>query len=168
MSELSGRRLRAGAGHRPLWMGWSIAVVVLAVASIAVAAGASERGAGVPVPPAIDIGTGVVSHATPTAPPTTEPDDRAGPTRESSTTSTSTVDRAAPTTVPLRTTNPTVWQQTAPSGDATRTPSTSPVQSGSGSDGKQEQGDPPTTVTPNYPVITGTTNPGDGSGGSDS
>ena len=143
----SGPTRRAGS-HRPVWIGWSVTAVVLAVASVIVATGLSDRGAGVRLPPAIDIGTGIswqpTSSTSPAqAAPTTEP-----PTVE----------------VPPDTSQVQVTQQPRPD----VSPPDTAEHSGSGSTVPSEPRDSTGTVSPDYPVVTGGSTDSQPGGGSDS
>lgn len=143
----NGPTRRAGF-HRPVWFRWSVTAVVLAVASVVVATGLSDRGAGVRLPPAIDIGTGLswlpTSSTSPgEAPPTTEPH---------------TVE------VPPDTSQVRITPQPRPD----VSPPDTAAPSGSGSGVPSEPGDSTGTVSPDYPVVTGGSTDSQPAGGSDS
>lgn len=166
MSRLARKPPRSGGGvgeRRPVGMGWSIALVFLAVASIAVAVGASSRGVDVHVPPIIDIGTGV--GAARSSPSTAGAEDPSSPVIGTPEPPVSPVDPAPATTVPARTSESTLAHAAPASPPSRPSNSSQPV---SGRDGEQEGGDSPTTVAPNYPVVGGSPTSGGTSGESDS
>ena len=145
----SPRPVRRSGIHRPVWIGWSMAAVAVAVASVVVATGVSDRGAGVRLPPAINIGTGITSQPSP--PP---------PSGRDTTTDPPSVE------VPPDTTQVQTLPQPGSNVSSPGTKSSSTDHSAS--DGQAEPGDPPTTVAPDYPVVTGGSTDSPPTGGSDS
>lgn len=137
MTEPPAEPLRSprGAGaDRPVWIGWSVAAVVLAVASVVIATGLSARGAGVRLPPAIDIGTGI----------SWQPTSSTLPEQGATTTEPPTVE------VPPDTSQVQVTPQPRPE---VSPPDTS-ERSGSTPGAQTETGDSPRAVAPYYPVVT--------------
>ena len=144
-------RSARGTGTRsPVWIGWSVAAVVIAVASVVIATGLSDRGAGVRLPPAVNIGTGVTWQPSQTAPPG----------QGEATTGPATVE-VPPDTAQVQTSP----QPSAHSPEGTSSSTEHPA---SGSYAQKEPADPPTTVAPDYPVVTGGSGDSQPTGGADS
>lgn len=144
-------RFARGTGtRRPVWIGWSFAAVVVAVASVVIAAGLSDRGAGVRLPPAVNIGTGVTWQPSQTVPPG----------QGEATTDPATVE-VPPDTAQVQT-------STQPGSHSPAGTSSSTAHPVSGSDAQKEPADPPTTVAPDYPVVTGGSGDSQPTGGADS
>lgn len=142
------RSPRAAGIHRPVWIGWSVAAVALAVASVVIATGLSDRGSGVRLPPAIDIGTGI----------SWQPTSSALPEQGTTTTEPPTVE------VPPDTSQVQVTPQPRPQ----ISPPDTTEHSGSSTGVQTEPGDTPRTVAPDYPVVTGGSTDSQPGGGSDS
>lgn len=152
---------RPGGAHRrlrPAWISGPIAVVMLAVAAIVAADRISTSQASTPLPPAIDVTSGVA------APPT---DSAAAQITLPS------VPPAVATTVPAPPpTSPDTVATSAPTspGPATRSsvpPAPTPTTAAK-EDGGHDSAGSPTTVNPDYPVSTGSGSTGSDRQGGDS